>query len=175
MSDDAEIIPMNPRFAAAVFFGMFAVFFTLFAKYTLLSLQDSLRLPLLPALVVVLFTGAYLGSLFGLVLAKCRVWYQCFLIGVLMAVFAILLTSLSILLYCWFFNDPLMQTLHGWHDYVVLYGALVLSVTLIIGVWLIPLTGFAAVYFNVSFLPGLSAVDKQRQLDERRKDQSSDE
>ena len=173
--DEQEEKPIGPRLAAAVFFSIYALCFLIFAKYTLLSITDSLKLPLFPSVFLVLFTGAYLGGLFGTVLAKSRFWYHSLIIGCIMAVLAILLISLAVMIHAWFFDSAFFARLHNWRDYFVIYGMLVLSISLIVGLWLVPLTGLAAIYFNKQFLPGLLAVDQQRiEENKRQRDQSDD-
>jgi hypothetical protein len=66
------------------------------------------------------------------------------------------------LIRAYFYDGLVFQHLQGWRDYLVLYGTLLLSMLLIVGVWLIPLTGLVSIYFSKHFLPGLLAVDRLR-------------
>lgn len=159
--------PLSPRFAGAIFFAIFAVLFMLFTKYTLLSLKDSLLLPLLPALLIAAITGAFAGSIFGEFLAKKGTWVRPFLIGILLACLSLILGSLGVLTHYYLTNPDFFARLHQWQDYFVVYGVVLLSLTLTIGLWLIPLTGLIAIYFNKHFLPGLIAVDEKRQLENK--------
>lgn len=161
-NESVQRAPLSPQFAGAVFFAIFSLLFVLFTKYMLLSLKDSLRLPLLLTLFSVIGISACIGALLGNVLAKPRHWFRLLLIGFSLAILAIVLASLGILLHACYYQAPLIHSLHHWQDYVIIYGVIVVSVTLIVGVWLIPATGLATIYFNKHFLPGLIAVDKQR-------------
>ena len=160
--------PLNTfsnKFAAGLFFSIFSLLFFLFTKYTLLSIQSRLSLPLFPLLFLVVFASGYVASKFGNALAKPASWYRVFFIGLLLAIIAILLISLVVLCWTIFQKDPILSELHNWKDYFVFLGLIFVSITLIIGVWLIPLTGLAAIYFNRRFLPGLKAVDETRHQD----------
>jgi hypothetical protein len=162
MKHEDNKITSNSRFAATIFFAIYALLFLLFTKYTLLSLQNSLQLSLFPSLLVILLTGAFLGRLFADKLAKKSHWLRLFLLGCLMAIITILLVSFLVLVYSYFYDASFLNHLPRWQDYFIVYGLVVLSVTLIVGVWLIPLTGLVAIYFNKHFLPGLLAVDKKQ-------------
>jgi len=174
-SNEHEEKPIGPGLAAAIYFAIFALCFLIFTKYTLLSLQDSLKLPLFPSILIVMFTGAYVGSLFGAALARSKTWYHSLIIGCFMAVIAILLISLAIMIHAWFYDSAFYARLHTWRDYFVIFGALFVSITLIAGIWLIPLMGLAAIHFNKQFLPGLLAVDAKRIEENKRERDSSDE
>lgn len=169
--ETTEIKPFTPGFAGAVFFAIFGLCFLIFAKYTLLSLATNLNLPMFPAVLLVLITGAYLGSYFGEALAKCKTWYHALLIGCFMAVLGILFISLSTMVRAWIFDTGVYDKLHGWRDYVVVYGLLVASITLLAGVWLIPLTGLAAIYFNKHFLPRLLLVSQRQAKNDKQADE----
>ncbi|KTD31306.1 MULTISPECIES: hypothetical protein [Legionella] len=168
----------SPRFAGAIFFAIYALLFTLFTKYTLLSLRDKALLPLLPSIFIALIIGALIGALLGKALAKNGHWFRPFLIGILLACLALIFGSLFVLMY-YYSTDPLFSNhLQHWNDYFVVYGAILVSLILTIGTWFIPLTGFIAIYFNKHFLPGLIAADKQRmQTEEQTKtsDTSNDQ
>ncbi|MDP1602565.1 MAG: hypothetical protein Q8M03_04805 [Legionella sp.] len=153
---------LTARFAATLFFAIYALLFLLFTKYTLLSFQNSLRLPLFPSFLIALLAGAILGRLFVKKLAQKSHWFRVFLWGCLVALIAILFISLFVLVYSYFYDASFLNHLPKWQDYFIIYGLVVLSVTLVVGVWLIPLTGFAAIYFNKHFLPGLLAVNNTR-------------
>ena len=161
-TEQPEIRPFSPRVAGAVFFTIYALLFTLFTKYTLLSLRDSALLPLLPSLLVAVATGAFAGGLFGKALAKPRAWPTPFLIGILLACLSLILGSLAILAYYYLTDATFINHLNKWQDYFVIYGVILLSLFLTIGLWLIPLTGLVALYFNRRFFPGLLAVDQKR-------------
>lgn len=159
--------PLSPKFAGAIFFAIFAVLFMLFTKYTLLSLKDSLSLPLLPSLLIAAITGAFAGGIFGEVLAKKCHWLRPFFIGILLACLSLILGSLGVLTHSYLSNPSFFARFHHWQDYFVVYGVVLLSLTLTIGLWLIPLTGLVAIYFNKHFFPGLLAVDEKRQLENK--------
>lgn len=157
-----EYKPLSPRLAGAVFFAVFALLFMLFTKYTLLSLKDNALLPLLPAILISVITGAFAGGLFGKALAKESRWPRPLLIGILLACLSLILGSLGILTHFYLNDANFLIRFRQWQDYFVVYGVILLSLTMTIGVWLIPLTGFIAIYFNKHFLPGLMAVDQKR-------------
>ena len=154
--------PLTPRFAGAVFFAIYSLLLAIFTKYTLLTLRDSAILPLLPTLLIALITGALIGSCFGPWLAKKAPWYRSFLIGVFLGFISMIIGALAILLHYYFSDSTLLNQAQHWKDYLVIYTAILASLCLTLGVWLIPLTGFMAVYFNKQFLPGLIAADSQR-------------
>ncbi|KTD50203.1 hypothetical protein Lqui_1528 [Legionella quinlivanii] len=160
MNSISEQKPISARFAAAVFFGIFAFLFLIFTRYTLLPLKASQGFPLGYALIVVPFIGILLGALFGNQLAKPSRWWRPFLLGILLAIVYLLIISLAVLVNS-YWNDPNFARLSV-KDNMVVFGAIYLSATLIIGLWLIPVTALAAVYFNKHFFPGLRAVDKRR-------------
>ncbi|PJE10908.1 hypothetical protein [Legionella sp.] len=154
--------PLSPRFAGAVFFAVYLLLFSLFTKYTLLSLRDKALLPLLPSVFVALIIGALVGCFLGKALAKKAHWFRPFLIGILLAFLILILGSLAILAH-YYFSDPIfVSRLQHVKDYFVVYGAILASLSLTIGLWFIPLSGLVAIYFNKHFLPGLIAVDQQR-------------
>ena len=154
--------PISPRFAGAVFFAIFALLFMFFTKYTLLSLRDSALLPLLPAIVVSLITGAFVGGIFGPALAKQSYWLRPFVIGIVLACLALILASFGIIAHYYLVDANFFSRFHQWQDYFLVYGLILLSLTITVGVWFIPLTGLVAIYFNKHFLPGLIATDQKR-------------
>lgn len=162
ISDSKEYHPISPRFAGAVFFAIFALLFLLFTKYTLLSLRDSALLPLLPSIPISIITGAFAGGLFGPALAKKSRWSRPFIIGVLIACLSLILGSLGVLTHYYLSDATFLNRFHQWQDHIVFYGLILLSLTMTIGIWLIPLSGLVAIYFNKHFLPGLLKTDQQR-------------
>lgn len=167
--------PLSPRFAGAIFFAIYSLLFTLFTKYTLLSLRDKGLLPLLPSIFVALIIGALVGGFLGKVLAKKAHWLRPFLIGILLAFLILILGSLAILAH-YYFSDPIFVShLQHMKDYFVFYGAILASLSLTIGLWFIPLSGLVAIYFNKHFLPGLIAADQQRIETKNHSDAANDE
>ncbi|MGQ3890064.1 hypothetical protein ACQUW5_13665 [Legionella sp. CNM-1927-20] len=160
MNNNKNNNPFNPNWAGAIFFAIFAFCFLLLTKYILLSLQQSTVLPFFPALLVALITGSFLGAIFTKYLIYPRSWIYAFLIGILMALIAILLISLVIFLNLYFFEPTITNRLHHWQDFFILYGTIFLSLFLIIGLWLMLFTGLAAVYFSERFWPTLIAINK---------------
>ncbi|CDZ77006.1 hypothetical protein BN59_01285 [Legionella massiliensis] len=160
--DSKHYSPLSPRLAGAVFFAIYAMLFMLFTKYTLISIKDTAVLPLLPSILISLLIGALAGSCLGKTLAKEGRWLRSFLIGIVLALLCLILGSLAILLHSYFKDASFLSHVQSWKDYFVLFGAILLSLTVTIGLWLIPLTGFIAIYFNKHFFPGLMAADKQR-------------
>lgn len=157
-----KLAQFSPRIAGAIFFAIYAFLFTLFTKYTLLSLRDEGLLPLLPSIFISLIIGALIGALFGKALAKKSHWFRPFLIGILLACVALILGSLFVLIH-YYSTDPLFSSrLQHWQDYFVVYGAILVSLLIVIGTWFIPLSGQVSIYFNKHFLPGLITADKQR-------------
>ena len=146
---------------ATVFFAGYAVLFMVFTKYTLLSLKNSSVLPLVPSIITALIIGALTGRLFGNSLAKNRSWFYPFLIGILLACLSLILSGVGVLVYYYYNSVPFFNSPHHWQDYFILYGIVLLSLTLTVGIWLIPLTAVVAVYFNKRFWPGLLALDQK--------------
>lgn len=166
--------PMSPRFAAAVYFALIALVFLIIAKYILLSLAGNLDLPLMGMVFTVMITGAFTGALFGRWLAKPQAWWKVMILGFVLAIVAIFQITCGILIKAYVYEIQWMAQLTNWQDYWVVFGMIFLSVTLIAGVWMIPLTGLAAIYFNKHFLPGLLAVDAQRHHNTPKPDVDSD-
>lgn len=162
MSNASSNTSLSPKFAGAIFFGIYGLLFFIFTKYTLLSMQDSNSLPLYPSLFISLACGIFCGKLFGPWLARKKEWWGLLLVGILLAVVAIIIGGACIFLYSY---DAFKQ-FHSIRDYLLFYGMILVSITLIVGPWFIPLTGVAAVYFNKRFLPGLIAADQLRMQSE---------
>ncbi|KTD23618.1 Uncharacterised protein [Legionella lansingensis] len=154
---------MNPRFAGAVFFAIFALLFLLFTKYTLLSLRDSALVPLLPALLFSLVTGLLLGALFGNALAKKGSLIRPFILGVVLACIVLILLGFIVFAHYSLTDASLIQRFQHWQDYFIFYGAIFVALLLTVGIWLIPFTGLVAIYFNKRFWPGLASADQKRQ------------
>lgn len=149
---------LSPRLAGAIFFAIFAFVFTLFAKYVLLSLQQSRILPIFPSMAFAIILGAFMGALYGKVLAKEGSGLRAFLVGILLACVALILTSVGLFVYTYFTDVVFFNALNRWQDNFVVFGAFLLSLVVTIGLWLIPLTAMVAVYFNKHFWPGLSTA-----------------
>lgn len=153
----------NVRLLAAVYFAFFAVLFTLVVKYFLFILKMGSLLPFFSCLILSLLLGAFFGGLFGLRLAKPDSTGKIFGWGMLFAVVIIPFYSLGLQIIYYFHNHTMYNNLHQWQDYFVLYGVLVVFFTLVAGIWLIPLSGFAALHFNRHILPGYNTyLNKQR-------------
>lgn len=150
---------ISPEFASAGFFMLFGSLFLIFTKYTLLPLNVSHQLPLLSSLIVILFTAAFLGRVFARLLIKPQPSIRLFIIGILMAMAAILIISLSFFIRSWIYGAPLLQLAHNWQDYFIIFGLLVVTTSSVIGLWLAILTGMAAIYFNKRFYPKLMAFN----------------
>lgn len=165
--DMQSYTPLSPRLAGAVFFAIYALFFMLFTRYTLISVQYAAVIPLLPSILISLFVGALAGAWLGKTLAKKSRWYRAFLIGLLLALVCLILGSLGLLLHSYFRDASFLNKVQSWKDYLVLYAAILLSLGVTIGLWLVPLTGLVAVYFNKYFFPGLITADKQRMQEEK--------
>mgnify|MGYP003388106233 CR=1 FL=1 len=158
----SESPAISPKFAGAIFFAVYALLFMLFAKYTLLSLRDTALLPFFSSILIAAVTGAFTGALFGGLLAKKSQWTRPFLMGIPLACLSLILGSLGIMIHYALSDPALLNRLGHWHDYLVLYGVILLSLVLTIGVWLVPITGIVSIYFNRHFFPGLRAADQQR-------------
>lgn len=163
-SDKKQAI--TPEFAGTLFFAIFAALFLIFTKYTLIPLQGSLHLPLYPALFIALVSGAIIGRKFAGRLAKENRWLRLFLLGLMMGILAIFIASISALIRSCLYDTSFLPSLHYWQDYFIAYGLIVLSIALVIGIWLVPLCGLAAIYFNKRFLPGLIAADNRNRCSE---------
>lgn len=177
MNQDSEhYTPLSPKLAGAVFFAIYALLFMLFTRYTLVSISYAALMPLLQSILISLLIGGLTGICLGKTLAKKSRWYRPFLLGIVLALLYIILGSLVVLLHSYFNDASFLSRVQSWKDYFVLYGAILLSLSLTIGLWLIPITGLMAVYFNKHFFPGLIAADKQRLQEERpAKSDESDE
>lgn len=159
---------LSPKVACAVFFAIYSLFFLLFAKYTFLSMNDGKLIPLLPSILILLVLSVLIGAVFGRLLAKQRHWLPLFLWGCLVALIGILFVGLVTLFYHHFYDTTFVSRIHSWKDYFIIYGLVVASITLVIGLWLIPLTGFATIYFNKRFLPGfINAASKANSLSKK--------
>ncbi|MFC7781126.1 hypothetical protein [Legionella taurinensis] len=154
---------LNNRVIGAVFFGVFALLFLFFAKYTVLSLYGRHILPLFPALFYAVFLGALTGTVFGVTLAQPGRWWRAVLWGILIAVLVLLAISLGTFLHTYYYDPAFMSRAQHWQDYFVIFGVIFLSMLLVLGLWLIPLLALAALYFNQRFIPGIRAVE-QRQI-----------
>ena len=153
---------MSTQFAGAIYFALFALLYFLFTKYTLLSLKDDMQLPFFPSGIFVFLIGGLIGRQFASLLAKKSHWLRSMMIGFIIAIVAILIAGVCVLIHSYFYDATFINSLKHWQNYFIVYGVIVLSITFVIGVWLIPLTGLAAIYFNKRFLPGLLAVDNIR-------------
>ncbi|WP_058442166.1 hypothetical protein [Legionella brunensis] len=154
---------MNPQFAGAIFFAIFYLLLLVFTKYTLIPLKDSALIPLLPASLITIIIGGLVGSVFGAMLAKKSTWIRPFLIGLLVACIVLLLLSLIVMAYYYFTNSPLISRLQRWQDYFIFYGVILSTLSLTLGLFLIPFTGLASLYFNKRFWPGLVTAAQKRQ------------
>jgi hypothetical protein len=155
---------INPRFAGAIFFAVFALLFLLFTKYTLLSFRDSAQIPLLPALFFSLLVGLFFGGIFAPFLVKRSRWLRPFFLGLLMACLALILLSLLILAHYFLTAAVLLERFQHSQDYLVFLGAILATLFLTIGLWLLPITGLVALYFNKRFWPRLLSVDQKRHI-----------
>lgn len=160
--DNQHHTSINPRMIAAIFFVVFALLFLFFAKYTLLSLKNNQTFPLLPSLGFSLICGTIAGVIAGNWLSKTRNWLKCFLMGILLGLGTLIILSICLFINAYSSDAFFFNQIHRWQDYFVIFGVIFLSMLFIIGLWLIPLTGLAAVYFNKRFFPGLVAVEKLR-------------
>lgn len=152
--------PVSPRLAGAIFFALFALLCMLFIKYTLLSIQESALLPLFTSILAAIGTGASAGAFFGGALAKKARWPRPFFLGVAVGLLALVLIAIRLFIFSYSKNPLLFDQFHSWQQYLVFYGALLASLLLTLGLWLLPLTGLIAIYFNKQFYPNLLLVDK---------------
>lgn len=150
---------INPRPYAAFYFAVFAAIFNLTAKWLLFVFKASILLPLYSSTMLAVLLGAVFGHLFGKKLVGHKTTLNLFFIGTLIALAMIPFYSLGLQLIYYFHNHAMYLQLHHWQDYLVLYGVMVLFFTLVAGIWLILLTGIAAVHFNRRFFPGASRFE----------------
>ncbi|WED42161.1 hypothetical protein [Legionella cardiaca] len=162
MTSEHKQVSMPPRFAAVIFFIVFNLLLLLFTKYTLLSIKDSNLIPLLPALLVSIILGILIGSIFGKILAQKGSGIRSFLIGMLIACFMLILLSFLLFAHYYFNDSSLILRFQHWQDYFIFYGTILLTLAITLGIWVIPLTGLASLYFNKRFWPGLVAVGKKQ-------------
>lgn len=156
---------MSPRLAAALFFAVYALLVLILAKYILLSLNDKLQMSILPVALMVMMTGFFAGALFGNFLARPTAMWRILFWGALLALVALLQISLGIFIHAFATETLFFKKLASWYDYFVIYGLIFISVSLIVGLWLVPLTSLVAVFFNRRFFPGLVLADEQRQAE----------
>lgn len=154
---------LHPRMLSSLFFIVYALLFSLFIRFTIYPLLNKIFYPLIPRLTTVLLTAALLGFLFSPLLQKKGHWFRFFCIGVLMAICAILLTSLVVYFYAWHNGAHIFQVNRPMTDYFVIYGSIVAILTSAVGIWLLPLTGLVVIYFNKRFLPSLLHIEQKTQ------------
>lgn len=155
---------ISPRFAAALFFAIYALLFLVFTLYTLLSLKDSAGFPVGISFILIPLLGACLGAIFGQKMGQGRTaWWIIVLWSILMSLMAIAILSSAAFINSLVYDPSFLQRLHSFLDFLVIFALFFTYIFLIIGVWLIPLSAVAAMYFNRRFYPGLVAVDKLRQ------------
>ncbi|MCA0404483.1 MAG: hypothetical protein LCH30_11975 [Proteobacteria bacterium] len=145
----------NPRYVAMFFFAFNAILFVILTKYTLLSFNQAKILPLWPTLGLGILIGGFLGNLFGSSIATQKHWFKTILIGLAMALLALIILTLVLFIYYYSHRETIFVNLQGIKNYFILAGTLFLSLLLTIGLWLIPLTSLAALYFNRYFYPRL--------------------
>ena len=153
---------VNIRLIAALYFSSFTVIFNLVVKYFLFVFKSGELLPIYSSTILALVLGALFGALFGRRLATPNPTVKIFANGALLATCMIPLYSLGLQLIYYFHNHWMYEKLHQWQDYIVLYGVALLFFTLVAGIWLIPLAGFAALHFNQRFLPSYNAFLKKQ-------------
>lgn len=164
MTANNNEVSMSPKFAAAIFFAIFNFLLLLFTKYALMSLKDGALVPLLPASIIAIIIGILLGILFGQSLANQLTGFRAFSLGILIACCALVLLSLVILIYSYLTGSPIIQQIQHWQDYFILFGVILSTLFLTLGIWLIPLTAVASFYFNKRFWPGLAATMQKKQV-----------
>jgi hypothetical protein len=147
----------NPRLIGAFYFAVFAVFFNLIAKYFLFVFQAGDLLPFFSSTLIFLLLSALFGSLFSKRIIEASKPGHAFGWGMLLALVIIPFYSLGLQLIFYIQTPAMYSNIHLWQDYVVLYGVITLFVFLIAGIWLIPLTGGAALLFNRRIMPGYTA------------------
>ena len=148
---------ISPNVVAAFYFAICTFSFNLLAKYFLYIFKMGSLLPLISSSLLSVVLGALFGSLFGQRLAMATKLTHIFSWGTLLAITMIPFYSLGLQLIYYLHNHAIYQNLHQWQDYFVLYGVMLLFFLLIAGIWFIPFTGVAALYFTQSFLPGCTA------------------
>jgi len=151
------------RLTSALYFGSFAVVFNLLAKYSLFIFKAGQLLPVFSSTLLAFILGALFGHCFGPRIATAKSSAHMFAWGALLGLSIIPFYSLGLQFIYYFHNHWMYEKLHQWQDYFVLYGVVMLFFTLIAGVWLIPLTGLAAVHFTRRFLPRYNAYLQKQQ------------
>lgn len=154
---------LNPRIPAVLFFAIFSLLFMLVIKYALLPLEGTGILPLFSSSLVAIGIGISLGMLFGSPLIKSRSWFGAFALGLLMGNIALVIMSIRLFIYAYTINPSFFVQFQHWQDYLIFYMAILVSLYVTLGIWLLPATGIAALYYNKRFYPGFLALDKQRQ------------
>lgn len=160
---EIKIKPLNPRIPAALFFAIFSLLFMLVIKYAIIPLEGRAILPLFSSSVVAIGTGISVGLIFSHQLIKTGSWFRPFAIGLGMGTIALVLISIRLFIFAYTANPSFFDQFQNWQEYLVFYAAILISLFPTLGVWLLPATGIAAVYYNKQFYPGFDALDKQRQ------------
>lgn len=155
---------LNLRVLGAFYFAGFATLFNLLAKYLLFIFAAGVLLPFFSSTLLALLLGAIFGGLLGIRIATANKPSRVFAWGVVLAIIIIPFYSLGLQLIYYCHNHSMYNNLHQWQDYVVLYGVIMLFFILVAGIWLIPLTGCAALLFNRRFIPAYRIyLSKQQQ------------
>ncbi len=153
----------NPRLIGALYFAIFAVAFNLLAKYFLFIFKAGELLPFFSSTLLLLLLFALFGSLFSKRLVATHKPGHIFAWGMLLAITITPFYSLGLQLIYYVHNHAIYNNLHQWQDYIVLYGVMTLFFILIAGIWLIPLTGCAALLFSRRFIPGYKIYLRKQQ------------
>lgn len=153
---------LNPRIPAALFFAIFSLLFMLLIKYALLPLEGAGILPLFTSSLAAIGTGISVGIIFANQLIKGGSWLRPFTVGLAMGLLALILISVRLFIYAYTINPTFFSQFKHWQEYLVFYGAILASLLPTLGIWLLPATGIAAVYYNRQFYPGFLALDRQR-------------
>lgn len=166
---------INPKLVCMAFFIVLAVLFCLFARFTLLRLIEKVYIPLIPNFLSILLSSAFIAYLFSPALSKKGHWIKFLCIGFSMALSVLISASLIYFFRAWVGGAPIFALAHQWQDYFVIYGSIIAIQISIMGLWAIPITGLAALYYSKIFLPKLLTIEKNQSALEKTSKKTKDE
>lgn len=165
MSESNENSALSPRVGGAVFFTVYAILFMLVTKYTLFAFSQGKTLPFFSTLLITIIIAILGGSLFGKTLSKKKKGTHAFFYGILLACFSLILGTLGVMFHLYMTDPAFLNYFTNWQSYFVVYGLILVSLFFTLGIWLIPITGLIAIYFNKHFWPTLAVIDQKRLTD----------
>lgn len=147
---DEALTLSNPRLLSAVYFGLLSIIFT-FILHTFLATTLGIKqlLPIFQAILLAVGVSSIFGALFGERIVHCQKPYlrHAFYWGCLMTLLALPIYDIGFV-YLYSYNHPALLAQASWSQMVMLYLFIVLDSFILIGLWLMLLTGLAAMYLR---------------------------